>query len=1169
MGTVNLFRGLNSRREIYNFSGPVRDNFDLDWNNAKIFKELEEVSPDYFVQEDDVLSIQEYPGTGVEVALVIGIVSLVTGLAAGVYSIIAADRAQREMNEALERLNNRNNAKKEVSSIPGLSGGRNEPASGKQAPIILGRHLFAPYFLSDPYMRPEGTDGEDFYFYASMLAGQNGLHIEKLRNGQADLIAFPADQVIQKGKYNFNAAGGAFGEPGNYAIVIQDNYELPQEYGVFEEKWADSLDSTVEIGRKKKDNAQVVDDLYMDDDGPVPIIRESARFPMRVEAEVMVDGLFGWDSKNSVPTNATLHISIGWSTNKDGPWNFARIGNWEYSGAASSLTKNSMRQLRYLAEIDLPPSVYSKDGKPVYIKAERLNAMYSGGYKDKIYLTAIRTKQYNAEKSSSAGLVAAKNINGRIKNKFCRIGVKVKANENTQDAMDRFNVIAQMTARTWDGGWSTEKTPTSNSAAVALEVLTGLIHGPSKYEDSEIDLESFGELYEFCQNRKVKAGGAVRSFGLECNGALASSIRKIDLVKLILGTCEAGLYMDEFGKLSAYCDRAQETPIALLNPQRLVKLSVQKDLGLQPDYYDVEYVDQAADWAKTTHEIIRPRTPVKPGENTHSPLKLEFVTSYEQAMWLARKRMAKEILRPDKATAIVGKEGRFYKPGSLIKVQHERHKLGIGSGEIINPIVKDNMIIGLRLMESFYLSKDRDYFVDYYVVDELRNHVVNAKQIKSTGNCTNELMFAIPIPVGSLDAPEAGNILSVIDSIRPGTGVSVRESKRYLVADLSENSVGYELSLVQYHSDIYNEESEIYEIPEYKSSIIQGLPRDYNSVEDRLSVQEGRIPTPQQIAQQIPPVDVTTAPRYRGLFTVRPESNSTPVIGDIVANKGDYIMYNGVQEGIWQPSRMYQWDGKIWSQLSIEENRWKYLDGINDLTTGAIDGIFSNAFINTLIAKTAIIEKLFAETITINQDGSIQSENYVPGVSGSIIKAGGYVEFNDGLFRGTLDINNGIYRGELEAGPLSILKGPSTGKTLNYPVGTSGKTIFDNVRQAGTFNATGTYGDTNVGSIKITQEFSMRQQSIIIYTYNDTKVYINDSVLVAHHRAVGQTNINTHAFTSSESNPVVTAAVMNIQLTMPGKQLRLLDIPTTAPQEAGTVWKKYDPFSGEYYIMAK
>jgi hypothetical protein len=1074
MGIVNVFKGLNSQREIFNFNGSIRDNLTLNWDYVKIYKDSENPSPEYEVQENDVLVVQEFPaGTGTGSQgwdIFLGVIT--GGIYTAVISYNMAKEAEKEMQKTLDRLNKSN--KNEVASIPNLSGGRNELASGKTAPIILGRHLFTPYFLSEPYMRPQGTDGEDLYFYATLLAGQNGLHIEKLRNGMTDLITYPEIPILQTGKKEFDTPAvydpdnpPPFHEPGNFAIIMQDNYVLPPEYSIFEEKWVDSLDSTVEIGRKKKDDAEVIDEKFIADNGPEEIERKSARFPMRLEIEVMIDGLFGWDSENSKSTDAGITIKLHWSKDRI-TWHPIQIEdeNWYYLFEVNVINKNTMRQLRYLAKVNLPSDVFSKTGEPVYVRAIRLSHMHTGGYKDKIYLTAIRTKQYNVEKSSPSKLVAAKNINERflydpatnMENKFCRIGIKIKVNENTQEEMDKFNIIASMTGRIWNGTkWSTEKAPTSNPAAVALEVLTGLIHTPSKYEDWEIDLYSFRKLYEFCQDRKVTIDNFTRTInngrGLECNGVLTSPVKKIELIKSILGTCEAGLYIDEFGKLFAYYDRAQEAPIALLNPQRLVKLTEQRNLGLLPDYYNVEFIDEEVDWSNATHEIIRPRIPKKEaGTHTHSPLKLTYVTSYEHAMWLTRRYMAKEILRPGETKAVVGKEGRFYKPGSLIKVQHERFKLGIGSGEVINPVIEDNKIIGLRLMEKFFLSKDRDYFVDYYVVNEKGNHVVNSKQIQSTGDYTDTLFFTVPvdgtsipderIPINSEDAPEMGNILSVIDHEKHGTGVIVRESKRYLVSDLSENADGYDLSLVQYHDDIYNEEGDIYSIPEYQSSIIQALPREYNSLGDRQTVQEGRIPDPQQISQQTGTQIAATSPRYRGLVIARPENDNTPTIGNIVANRGDYVMFNGEKEGIWDPARMYQWDGTKWEQLiaptaTNRTNADKYLEGTSSLTEGAPDAVFSLAQVRSLVAEAVFTTLLYGKEMVLHSNGVFYTDGFM-GVNGNvpgakITAATGLLEAIGARFK-NLTVNNGTFENVTVSG-MSKFNGivkPTTGIQVSH-----------------------------------------------------------------------------------------------------------------------------------------
>jgi len=1135
MGIVNLYRRLNSEREIFNFNGKIRDNLDLDWNYALITKNGEKLTPDYELQENEVLTVQQTPGL-VAAAIILGVVSLGVGIGVGVYAYEQAKNAQKEMEEAVAKIK-KANSQKDVASIPQLADGRNEKIDGKNVPIILGKHLFAPYFLSDPYMKPEGEDGADLYWYGTFLVGQNGLCFEKIRNGVTELVTFTEDEPQQVNDRRFirppnydPADPPPFYDPENYIDIVQKgNEETSNSFTetVFEERWADSLGGSVELGRKKIDNAKTgnvingafkpdENGIFTDDDGAEPVIRETARFPMLAEIEISFpDGLFGWDSKNGIATPASVGVKLEWS--KDGksgwldiPISFPdensltetetipasrNVADWvdqmipaspgygrtlshtmtlpnggSYGGSplmfilfekelrqentSQGLTWFTRRritfvyedskktvkasgtiggqviiygtssagnariararaaQMRFIFSVTFPPSVYSKAGDPVFIRATRLTRMHTGSYRDRVYLTAIRTRQYNPNTSNTTQLIAAKNINERYKDKFCRMGIKLKVNKNTQEFMDRFNVIASMTGRTWNGQWSTDKTKTSNSAAVLLELITGLIHDTSKHKDTELDQKimgnktvygyTFGKLYEYCANRSVRIEGQSlpQNFTLECNGVLTSGTRKIDAIQSILATCDAGLYVNEFGKLEVYYEDYQVTPIALLNNQRLISMVDQRSLERKSDGYTVEFADQEADWTQKTHRILRPRVKVNPGLNTYSPMKLDFTTSYNQAMWHARRLLAKEEFRPGEIKCTVGKEGRYYKPGSLIKVQNERHKIGLGSGEIIQLIKNGNQIVGLKLMERFDISKDRDYWIEYYVVDEDRNFIVQ-KQIQSVGEYTDRLMFTVPIDLDDegdrTNAPVFGNILSTLYAEGLNTG-RVWESKRYIVTDLSENQNGYDLSLAEYAEEIYSD-SEMKEIKERQSSILSAPPMVLADQERRLQAElikalqeQTSPPNIDRIASQVFDREYEDniyssvgklSPRYRGGFYVIGLNDGT--INNEIMNLNDWVSYLGTT-GQWENGYCYQWTADGWKKVIVNaDNMGKYTTAIHDLCKGAPNGYFSILFCKTIVTVDALIENLYMQRGIVQGGGVLQSKNYIPDVSGWLL----------------------------------------------------------------------------------------------------------------------------------------------------------------------------------------
>jgi hypothetical protein len=1157
MGIVNHFRGYDSRKEIYCFNGVIKDNIDLPWEHVKIYKGSKEIDPDYEVQENDVILIDEFHGAITTAAIILGAVSLAIGIGAGIYAHIQIKEAEKEMKAALDRIG-KDNKQKEIASIPQMGDARNERAEGKNAPIILGRHQFAPYFLSEPYMRPSGQDGTDLYWYGSFLCGQEDLWFEKIRNGTIDLAAIPEnDNKAQSGFFPFDDPGGdtpPFYDPANFIEIAQDGYDFTETR--FNEKWVDSLESSVELGRKRNAAGE--------DDGDEPVIRETARYPMRAEIELFLDGLHGWDSKNNRAVNATVEIDLEWSRNGVDSWEsipiqgfnntvftpskifaphetieyvyrqFTSASAWnrtinipmpvggmfgntrvtsaiiktpniwgftqwtitlrkagggtiERTGSGSSgvtlgqifeifsenmssnsntLTRNKMQQMRFIAAVNFPHDVYSSGGDPVFIRATRKTKMRTGGYRDRVTLSAIRTQQYNP-KTSSDKLVAATNINERLVDKFCRMGIKIKVNLNTKEILDRFNIIASMTGRTWNNGWSPNKTKTSNPAAVLLELITGLIHAPSRHRDNEIDLKSFGELYDYCQNtgkfapspenpkgdpREVLIEGITQpvKFNLECNGVLTSGTRKIDAIKSVLATCDGGLYIDELGKIQVYYDHKQEIPIALLNPQRIISMVDQRSLARKADGYDVEYIDQEAEWNQTKHKILRPRLPEKePGTYTYSSLRLDFTTSYNQAMWHTRRIMAKEIQRPGEVKAAVGKEGRFYKPGSLIKVQHERFKIGLGSGEVVELIRDGDDVVGLRLMERFDIAKDRDYWAEYYVVDSGRNKVVTKRidtsKYEGNGEYTNIIYFTTPI-AGS-DIPVYQNILSAMyGETKSPDGVetpplAIYQAKRYIVADLSENHNGYDLTLVPYSDEVY-ETTSIHDIPAYQSTILTSPPRIYDGIGKKpIDGEPGQgLVTPADLPELVEPLIEEIAetavsersPRYRGRFFQAGRPDGT--ISTITMNRGDWVSYMGNGEtdesGLaWRKHYVYRWTGTAWAEVDETRDTAPYMAALADITEGAPREVFSSVIAGHLTALKIVAEKIGAHNVIINENGSIESRDFIsindplgrlP--KGFRLRHDGDAEFNDGHFRGELQARYIRITGSISSGTQFILR---------------------------------------------------------------------------------------------------------------------------------------------------
>ncbi|MDR2742871.1 MAG: hypothetical protein LBB98_12070, partial [Treponema sp.] len=843
MGLINVIRGLDTRKETYTFTGKIRDNLDLRWDYVKAFRGGEEIGPDYVVREDDIILIQEYPGKSTGSVFGDVVLGVLTG---GIYSSIVAAKEAKELNEALEKSNAKTNTK-QTETIPFINNAKNAQAEGQAAPVLLGRHNFAPYFLSGPYMKISGTDGERLDWYGTFLVAQKDLCFERIRLGTQVIKSFSENGITPSQAYSFDP--GYFYDPDNKIEIRQAGLFAEP---IFDQKWVDSLQSQIALDYPVVDDETTGGKKW--DDSKV-IVRQPAKHPLIVEVELTFEGLFAWDSNNGVPVDASAEFYVGWST--DGQTyrqipienfdsnNINGVTDAEGTGknipVHSKITRAKNKQMRFIARLDTNaaaayrPAVFNRG--EIDIKVMRCNPNGDGSTHDKVYVTAIRTQVYSP-KSTVSGLIPAKNIDARIRDKFCRMGIKIKADDRTKEGLDEFNVLASMTGRTWGGaGWSASKTAVQNSAAVALEMLTGLIHDTSRFADDELDLASFGAVYDFCENQQVTVeSGAVKPVKLQANGYLTKTTKKSDVLKQILSTCEGGLYVNEFGILILYFDGPQSIPVALLNPQRIVRMSTDKNLARKADGYKIEYINQDEDYAVDTCRILRKgKSEADPDalEYTYTPVQFYLVTQYPQTAWLARRMQAKEILRPSETKVTVGMEGRHYPVNSLIKVQHERFKIGVGSGEIAALIYDaDGKLAGFRTLERFDLSADNEYIIEYQVTTPQRNLVVK-KQIQAPGEYTDILMFITPEEPDSVNIPETGNIVSV--------SLKAYESKLYLVgAGAAETSGGFDLPLIDYDPAVYDSGP----IPDYRSRLITEQPKVYDTFErdiyEGLPGKEGR-----------------------------------------------------------------------------------------------------------------------------------------------------------------------------------------------------------------------------------------------------------------------------------------------------------------------------------------
>lgn len=402
----------------------------------------------------------------------------------------------------------------------------------------------------------------------------------------------------------------------------------------------------------------------------------------------------------------------------------------------------------------------------------------------------------------------------------------------------------------------------------------------------------------------------------------------------------------------------------------------------------------------------------------------------------------------------------------------------------------------------------------------------------------------------------------------------VYEAKRYIVTDLSENESGYDLKLAEYAEEIY----QTGKIGERQSSILNGPPMvfsDQQRNEMQLILDAIRDQTaPQAIDQIARDITVTTVaertPRYRGkTYTL---DNSGTVNGNIM-NINDRILYLGPTEGVLVQNRVYRWLGDSWEMLlppteSNRQNAFYYLEANGDVTDVAPEAVFSLAQVRSLVASSIFANLIGAKNIILNADGSIQSEDYVPGVSVFIIRADGYAEFNDGKFRGRIEANSGIlnnitilenalFQGNISSGPLIVSAQAADDTPLkSYPVDTTPFTIYyeaavlfkfdPSIQTRRSFAIVGIYNNRSINFI----EFWLRNGTM--YPLLEITVFFEEggSEIVARHFQGGGSVYPPFNLRNSMSYR---------KAIFVGKTLRLVNIPTTKQETgSGILWRDGD-----------
>ena len=790
--------------------------------------------------ENDVVTVREYPSAAVmATTIIVGVVFSV-----GAYLVnLGADLIKKKLKEEL--LANDNSASNnQTEQSPTISGASNQLASGKSIPLILGKTMMTPYVIGQWYTTIGGTDGEEVYFHCLYLLGYKDIQVKNIALGIYEIAS--------------NSAGVE-----NGIITVDGTYYKAEKYGIQLELKQNNTEVSLYDTKVIEEDNNV--ELVKNSSGMLETYGFSAKFPYKCQIEIQLNGLTGFTDKGN-PKDATVKVGIQMSIDGGNTWiPFAAVTGCTSSEIKnitieeetsqmyeSTFTKKKNKVMRFVAErIFTWEEINTINGTFVYMEDGVLkhgiknnivefrvfrtnNKSDDSNVCDTVIYSKTRTWCYDPVKSNlEEDIVPQTPLIEKYRDITARLGFVVKAGESINGTLNKLNCICTSKARTWDSvnkKWSTSLSVTENPASLALLALTGDFRQNDKFEIDDtgtkpvcekIDLDSFGEFYEWCDEQVVLGDTTKTRF--TCDGAVVKKTTTLDIVNNIL-SCGRGGLGHNGNKYAVVIDKPQSTPVYILNNQKILSFTASKNFDDNIDGYYVKYISALNDYQEDTllavpNDIAED---LQDGTKTEADLILGnieclYTTDPYRAKAFGLYQLALKKLRPETWSIKIAQDGNLIEVGQKIEIQSDVISVGIGEGAEITELVYDDnddptQIVGIETDGQFKVEDTtKEYAVKIFVADGINEPVIITKKVDcDLSKVYHNLVFVSPISLQEDTLPEVGNIVSF--------GIYQLESLEALAVSKRKNGDGtFDFTFVPYQDGVYTADSGM--VADYVSKI--------------------------------------------------------------------------------------------------------------------------------------------------------------------------------------------------------------------------------------------------------------------------------------------------------------------------------------------------------------
>lgn len=799
MGIINIYNQIDNTYQTVSGKGELKDLLpDFNFQKAIILKAGNKLDENYFLQTDDVIFIRKIPGMAT-VGTALAIAGAVA-IGVAVVSVTAVVNGCKRLKEKEQAQQNAKKLAEQINQFPFIKGAKNKNAIGQSVPYIMGNVYHTPYKITDGFYSVSGTYGEKQYFNVVLDLGFGKVTMSDFFCGEEKILSLTENQ--SKKTYTFDKTS-LFYDAENKIETVFPGDDFSNSF--FKQKVVSVQDGS-EIKHEFGENAEEV-------------IRTLSDYTQKVEICIQFNGLREYkysDNGDGYWTERKAIVRPYWSNDDGKTWN-----EFYFSGMTKNeISLNKNKTIRFLATKTF--TAKEAYGKTIKIKIVKETPKAESNTNEDCFLLFYNCFCYDNEKSSSTSLVACKTVEDDLINKTTRVGIRMIANDNSNGTLEEFHIICNSIAKTYNSTtktWSSTKSATRNPASIILEILTSDYHKASKFLESEIDSNSLGALYKYCDENKFYT-----------DGILTSEQKKRDLLSTILDSVGATIFINSDGLLEFAIDKKEDTPVALLNAENLTNITYTKDLSRKVDGIKVTYTDRKTWQTNTFYAMLDGGK--KTDDDICSELALDYVTDYSHAYKIAQKKLRQLILQPKEISVNVGREGDYYPLYSTVMLQYTTFRQGICSS-VITGLEKDKSgnITDIIISDTVNFESGKSYGVIIQAISSQGKKFYSSK-VSGSGR-TNKLKLKNAISSQELQ-PELDNNISfgILDENENFTKIT-NLMKIVEITPNAKNSLT--LKLVDYNEAVY----ETGTIPEYKSNITTP-PKQISSFPDIYKGENGK-----------------------------------------------------------------------------------------------------------------------------------------------------------------------------------------------------------------------------------------------------------------------------------------------------------------------------------------